>query len=345
MSVHVDKRRGKKIWYVHWRDEHGKRHRKDFGEGAASERLAKAYDLEIKAVKKRKKSTAPKEEVGVMFDDVAQSYIHHCIANNRSKKWIQEVTHMLNNFWLEKLCHRPVDEMTYQDDILPFVETYRNHSQATRNRYLGYLKAMFNFGILHGMTHNNPLKAWQKAKELPRKMSLTVEDLGKIHANAPEHLKWAIEIVWNTGIRPGIKELFSMKWSEHVDFERWVVRVLGKGNVYREVPMSEPFRQRMMIMRAKSTCDYVVEYQGGPIKKIRRSLPTAARKAGIDYPICMYSIRHLFATVTLSRGADLAAVSKILGHSSTKMTVDQYYHLLDGEKVRAVGLIPQIGSQ
>lgn len=55
------------------------------------------------------------------------------------------------------------------------------------------------------------------------------------------------------------------------------------------------------------------------------------------------SIRHLFATVTLSMGADLAAVSKILGHCSTKMTADTYYHLLEGEKVRAVGLIPQIG--
>ncbi len=342
MSIHIKKRGGKKIWYVHWYDEKGGRHTKTFGPGSANEKLAKAYDLELKAAKKKKVSTTPNQGCGVMFDDLAQTYLNHCAMNGRTKRYVKELAAMMNNRWLEKLCKKPVDEMTYSDDILSFLDLYRDRSQSTRNRYLGYLKAVFNFGVRQGITKVNPLATWRKSREVPRRVSLTVEDLFKIHEYAQPHLKWIIEIVWNTGVRPGPKELFEMKWDD-IDLERGIIRVLGKGDLYREIPMSASFIERMREMRAAATTPYVIEYEGRPIKKIRRSLPTAVRNAGITYPVCLYSIRHLFATVTLSMGADLAAVSKILGHCSTKMTADTYYHLLEGEKVRAVGLIPQIG--
>lgn len=78
------------------------------------------------------------------------------------------------------------------------------------------------------------------------------------------------------------------------------------------------------------------------MKKLRRSFSTACKRAGIAYPCRMYDVRHLFASVMLSGGADLAAVSKILGHSSTQMTANVYYELLKGEKERAVSLLPSI---
>jgi len=56
----------------------------------------------------------------------------------------------------------------------------------------------------------------------------------------------------------------------------------------------------------------------------------------------MYDLRHLFATTMLSKGADLAAVSKLMGHSRVTMTADTYYQYLQGEKERAVGLLPDI---
>ena len=46
----------------------------------------------------------------------------------------------------------------------------------------------------------------------------------------------------------------------------------------------------------------------------------------------------------LANGADLMAVSKLLGHSTTTMTVNQYYHLLDGEKRKAINKLPTLGS-
>jgi integrase len=130
-----------------------------------------------------------------------------------------------------------------------------------------------------------------------------------------------------------------------VDFEQNVVHVLGKMNIYRKIPLSDHFREILLDAKAKATSDFIIEYKGGPINKLRRSVDTACKKAGISYKVTMYDIRHLFATTALSEGADLKAVSAVLGHSSTKMTADIYYHLLHGEKKRAVDLIPSISGE
>ena len=73
-----------------------------------------------------------------------------------------------------------------------------------------------------------------------------------------------------------------------------------------------------------------------------KSTAAAASKAGITYDVRMYDVRHLFASVLLTGGADLQAVSKLMGHASVKMTADQYYHLQRGEKQRAVSMLPKI---
>jgi integrase len=46
----------------------------------------------------------------------------------------------------------------------------------------------------------------------------------------------------------------------------------------------------------------------------------------------MYDLRHLFATTMLTNNADLAAVSKLMGHSTVKMTADTYYHYMEEKR-------------
>ena len=81
------------------------------------------------------------------------------------------------------------------------------------------------------------------------------------------------------------------------------------------------------------------------MKKFRRSFHTACNRAGISYPVRMYDIRHLFASTLLTGGADLAAVSKLLGHSTIQMTTNVYYNLQRGEKERAVSLLPSLHGE
>lgn len=58
-----------------------------------------------------------------------------------------------------------------------------------------------------------------------------------------------------------------------------------------------------------------------------------------------YDVRHLFATTLLREGGDLAAVSKLMGHSSVHMTANQYYHLLGDEKRRTIAKLPSLSPE
>jgi integrase len=81
---------------------------------------------------------------------------------------------------------------------------------------------MFKFGAAQGITENYPLKPWKKAKEKPRRIKLTVDDLAKIMAHAAPHLACAIEVEFNLGTRPGRSELLALKWSD-MDFKRDII--------------------------------------------------------------------------------------------------------------------------
>jgi integrase len=151
-------------------------------------------------------------------------------------------------------------------------------------------------------------------------------------------------VEWNLGTRPGEKELLSLKW-EHVNWDAGFVSVYAtKTKDWREIPISEDFKQKLLSRRAVAQADHLIEYRGRPVKKFLRSFRTACRRAQIPYDCIMYDVRHLFATTLLSSGADLAAVSKLLGHASIEMTADVYYGLMKGEKTRAIGLLPALSG-
>jgi integrase len=69
------------------------------------------------------------------------------------------------------------------------------------------------------------------------------------------------------------------------------------------------------------------------------ALLEACKRAGITYDMRMYDIRHLYISTQLTGGADLKAISEMVGHSSTKMTADVYYHCQAGEKAKAADMV------
>ena len=326
-------------WYVKFRDEYARQRKIYTGRGPQAKAEAKAIDAEIKAAKARGQRLH--RPGSVFLDELAQAYV----ADREpvcSESYISEIRNLLNKYFLPKLCHRPVDKLTYED-VLKAMEPFRDRSVATRNRYMGYLRAIFRWGIRHGLTEHNPLRGWQAAKEHRRRANLTVEDLRRIMDHAAPHLRWALEVEWNLGTRPGPSELFSLKWKD-VDWEKGQVWIYGrKTKQWRAVPIGDHFLVRLREMKDKAKTEFIIEYQGKPIKKLRRSLESACRRAGIPYRVRMYDVRHLFASVMLAGGADLAAVAAIMGHSIDTLQRN-YYELLKGEKKRAIQLLPPLSG-
>lgn len=344
MKVERDKTRPKeeRRYFFAYRDETGKQCSEFCGHGIEGEKEAESRNLHLQA--DRKIGKRPAALLSMHFGDLFKAYLNDRKVNGASKSYTNELKSWFNNTLRHMtFLDKPVDKLNY-GDMLKIAEHYQDRTQATRNRYFGYLRAVFRFGVKKNLTKNNPLITWSKPGEEPRRSRLTVEDLALIKECAPCHLQWALEVEFALGTRPGPTELLSLKW-ENVNFKEDYIEVYAqKTKKWRQIPISPEFRQRLKVKKAQAKSEYIVEYQGTRVNKFQRSFRTSCQYAGIDYPCEMYDVRHLFARTLLNRGADLAAVSRLMGHASIKMTADVYYNVQEQEKRRAIGLLPSLNS-
>jgi len=337
MSIHLH-HKGKSL-IVRWRDEHNNQCSRVFPNNPVGEAKAIALDAEVKKRKKLGQSCVLQRE-GLYFDDLVRQFIAEKRLSGASKKWLYEVQNLSNKL-LQDLCVAPVDNLTYQH-VVEAMQPYLACKVATRNRYQAYLKAIFNFGVEKNLTKSSPMTGWKKSTEEGLQLQLTAEDLALILEKAADHLKWALEVEYYLGTRPGSSELFALKFSD-LRMDDTGIFVYGrKTKSWRHVPLPEYFLEKLRARAEKHTSGYVVEYHGKPVNSLRTAWATAKRKAGITYRCRLYDIRHLYATTLLRKGGDLKAVSALLGHSTVVTTQKSYYHLMAGEKARAASLLPRL---
>ncbi|MEL7641833.1 MAG: site-specific integrase [Solidesulfovibrio sp.] len=346
MSVH--KRPNNDTYYVAYRDAERRQRTKNFGKGREAKRQAQKFDEEIKA---RKKVEAPLPEPlftqgsRVYLDQLAQMYLNTRKVEGTTLRTLKTIKSILEKHLIPAFAQRPIDEIRYDEIMTVVGKAFTTQSPVTRGRYLSYLKTVFAFGIKHDLILKNPLRNWRKGKETPRDSKLTVADLMKIKAVAPPYLAWALEVAWNLGVRTGPSELFALKWSD-IDWQDSTIRVFAtKTRTLRTIPLSPAFLTRLQEMREKAQTEYLIEFKGRQVKELRKALKSACEAAEIKYPVVFYDVRHLFATTLLREGGDLAAVSKLMGHSSVHMTANQYYHLLGDEKRRTIAKLPSLSPE
>lgn len=332
-------------WYVQYRIPGVKSPQKDcFEKGEMGRMQAKQRDAEIKTGHFYSIHSLLSKD-NIYLDELGQCYLDIMRTTGKTEGWRRTLVYLLNEHFLPFLNHIPVNQLTFQD-IVKVASRFDSKSPATQNRYMDSLHAIFNFGIKHSLTLNDPMKYWEKRRERKKNISLTVEDLGKLHAAAPEHLKWILEVEWELGTRPGNSELFKLKWTD-INFSDSLIHIRGSKTQTsdRLIPLTPAFKKRLLEKKAIAQSEFVIEYRGKRISHCRTSFAAACKKAGITYQVRLYDIRHLFASAMLVNGGDLKAVSRLLGHSSTRMTADTYYHELEGEKLRALSVKPQIPVQ
>ncbi|TVM14542.1 site-specific integrase [Oceanidesulfovibrio indonesiensis] len=368
MSVQRKKRDGS--YHCHFRDYNGKQRAPSFGKGRTGKRKATEFDKQVKACKRMglplpdpknpeatsvveqqpsvasgqvlspkrvHVATGPRESL--YLDELAQKWINSLRAEGKGDSWLPYWVRILQDHILPELCTSEINALN-QDDILavmlPLTEGKR---QSTRNRYMSYLKIMINFGVKHGYCSKNPLQHWQKAKEAPRHPEVTLDDVDAIYQHAAPHVQWALEVMSYTGARPGPSELFAMTWSNIDWSQRMLSYYASKVRKWVRIPLNDDFFMELAEKHELAKTPYIIEYNGKPVKSIKKAFANAVRRAGIEKRVCPYDIRHLFATNALNKGGDLKALSAFLSHSSTKMTADQYYMNMRGEMERMAQLL------
>jgi len=151
-----------------------------------------------------------------------------------------------------------------------------------------------------------------------------------------------LAILFAAGLRAA--EVASLKLAD-VNFQVGILRVVGKGNRERIVPIAEQAlyvvrqyidHQRSDLVAAADRPELLLSRNGKPLSRadIYRIVRKYARRAGVKGSVSPHTLRHCFATALLQHGADLRSVQEMLGHADISTT--QIYTHLDPARLRAV---------
>ncbi|MFH1351480.1 MAG: tyrosine recombinase XerC, partial [Pseudomonadota bacterium] len=146
-----------------------------------------------------------------------------------------------------------------------------------------------------------------------------------------------LEVLYSCGIR--VAELAGLNLSS-IDYDQRLVRVLGKGNKERIVPIGREamravknYIEATLPLRKKMQGDYeegplFMNFRGGRLttRSIGRIVKRYGHECGLMAEISPHSLRHTFATHLLDGGADLRSVQELLGHVSLS-TTQKYTHV------------------
>lgn len=228
-------------------------------------------------------------------------------------------------------------------------------SHATCVKAYNILNGLFKMAYLTDVVERNPMdkverpKLRKDEKHAPEVEAYTVEELRRIlEGLKKEPLKWQalIRLLIDTGIRRG--ECCGLRWA-FVDFESSTVTIAGnlcytvQKGIYLDTPKSgkertidvdpdvmEMLRELREMQKAEGRESEFVFTQDGTTEPMHPQSPTRyMQKFSAKYGVPdmhPHKLRHTFASIAITHGADIASVSEKLGHSDKAITLRMYTH-------------------
>jgi len=241
--------------------------------------------------------------------------------------------------WLKSKAVFEVD----QSDIAAFMASRYKAGVGSRSaaRFLSSLRRFYGYLFREGYVTTDPtelIEAPHIGRTLPD--TLSEKDIDLL-LDAPEITgilgfrdKTMLELLYATGLR--VSELIGLKF-EQVNFRQGFVRVMGKGNKERLVPVGEEAMEWLENYMEGARIDILAERQSDFLFVTKRGsgmtrqtfwhvIKRYAKKAGITKHLSPHTLRHAFATHLLNHGADLRVVQLLLGHSDLS-TTQIYTHI------------------
>lgn len=239
--------------------------------------------------------------------------------------------------WLEE--YRKVDllQCTHADiqAFMAFLVKDQKAKATTTSRAISSLKRLYQYQLRQGKINSDPTLQIASPK-LPRTLpkSLTEQDV-ELLINAPDvgtplgiRDRTMLEILYATGLR--VSELVTLSIAQ-ISQNEGVVRVMGKGNKERLVPLGEEaldwlkkylLETRIPLLAGKVSNALFVTRRGEGMTRqmfwylIRKY----ALQVDIKKPLSPHTLRHAFATHMINHGADLRVVQLLLGHADISTT-------------------------
>ncbi|MFA6002170.1 MAG: tyrosine recombinase XerC [Thermoleophilia bacterium] len=228
------------------------------------------------------------------------------------------------------------------------------YEKSSISRKLSAVRGLFRFCRSEGLLEYSPADSLNSPK-LPKKLPVVLRPsevesfLEAIETRKPLGLRdrAIFELMYSCGLRS--EEVINVKMSD-LDFEQEEIRVTGKGDKTRILPVGEVAIHAIREYLKKGRPDLVSEGEDGAgevdalflssrgnqlgTSDIRRRTTKYVRMAAVKTRTSSHVFRHCFATHLLEGGADLRAVQELLGHASISTT--QRYTHVSGAHLRRV---------
>ncbi len=215
------------------------------------------------------------------------------------------------------------------------------------SRHLSAVRSLYRYLIRHQLASQNPAQAVQAPKSEKRlPATLDVDQMLALLDNTPQDTFLAcrdramMELFYSSGLR--LAELAGLN-QQDIDWGGHSVRVTGKGNKQREVPIGQQAMrvlQHWLDQREQAGLwqdeALFVTQKGRRIgmRAIQKRLQLWGKKQGISERVHPHRLRHAFASHLLESSGDLRSVQELLGHED--ITTTQIYTHLDFQHLAQV---------
>jgi integrase/recombinase XerC len=264
---------------------------------------------------------------------------HISVERNLSPRTVNAYMRDLSQFYdfLQDAGHFEVeDEWLKNVDLLVLrqylAQLHKSCRRTSISRKISAIKVFFRFLVREGVLETSPvdgLSTPRREQYLPK--VLGAEQVGTLldHPVAGKKLLMLrdlalLELVYSCGLRVG--EVTRLNIGS-IDLEAQQVRVFGKGNKERIVPIGRQASIALghyLVERRDTAIDdpLFLNYRGGRLtaRSVQRNLKDRLLKLNLPTDVTPHALRHSFATHLLDAGADLRFIQELLGHASLSTT-------------------------
>ena len=359
-------------WIVQYRDKSKKSgySRKYFGRGLEGEKQARSRNDELDLgsyTRRTPRASSPK------FEDLANEYITAKLGTMEATS-MDALFYKLNGVILPEIGHLQAGKLSpgrmdkyvakrLQQNVTVWTGHQKNRkrkilldengaqrkiTRSTVHREISDIIAILNWGVKREYIKSNPLANYEKPKRDDEIIDPpTLNEIQDLIKHSADHLRRCLLISFYTGLRPGEKELLSLKWTS-VDLEAKTILVRSSrkgGPRSRLVPIHPAFLKMLKRWKKQDKdkkAPEIVTYSGRPVQRIKTAFNAAKKRAGITRRLRIYDFRHAFASTVLGESGDLKSASEIMGHSRIETTMQIYQHTNTKLHRKTINKLPEL---
>ena len=204
---------------------------------------------------------------------------------------------------------------------------------------LGHLRSALRWAEKTGLIDRAP------HIDMPAKPAVDVRPLNDneiqriIDGCAAFHIRLAVILMLTTGAR--VSAILDRTWDK-IDFDRGIIDLRHTDGVTRKgravLPMNRMARVALQTAYTARQTEWVVEWNGRPVRSIRKGYGNALIRAGLR-DVNIHQIRHTVAVKMLTAGQPIEAVAQYLGHSNTAVTYRTYARFMPEHLADAAAIL------